>query len=465
MSLRQRALSGGAILVLRQAIGTLLGLAGVLLVTRVIGPAKYGVYAAAIGIVMFLGAMATWGLDVFLLRKPSEPSKEEFNQAFTLLVGLGISLAFTLILLRNVIAGLLRLPDCGPIIGVLAAGLPINLLSIPAVVRLDRDLNFKQVAFNELVSQSSYYVLAVPLALRGVGSWAPTAGWLVQQLSLFLLSYASVDLKPKLHWDRRLLRDMIGYGLSYSSSIWVWQLRGLVNPVVVGRLAGAEAVGLVAVGIRIAEGLSFARSATWRLAMATLAKLDMDPARLRRSIGEGMRMQALLVGLPLAVFALVAPVGLPVVLGHRWGAALSVFPLIAIGCLSNAMFALHSSVLYLFRRNLEVTWFHCIHILLFASSAALLVPKIGFPGYGWAEIVALVSYWVLHAFLVRTIGQPSYRDAAVWYFAFASALFVCLASEPLRYFGFILLLLPMLFRKERSTLRGYAQVLLSKASA
>ena len=301
MSLRQRALSGGAILVLRQAIGTLLGLAGVLLVTRVIGPAKYGVYAAAIGIVMFLGAMATWGLDVFLLRKPSEPTKEEFNQAFTLLVGLGISLAFTLILLRNVIAGLLRLPDCGPIIGVLAAGLPINLLSIPAVVRLDRDLNFKQVAFNELVSQSSYYVLAVPLALRGVGSWAPTAGWLVQQLSLFLLSYASVDLKPKLHWDRRLLRDMIGYGLSYSSSIWVWQLRGLVNPVVVGRLAGAEAVGLVAVGIRIAEGLSFARSATWRLAMATLAKLDMDPARLRRSIGEGMRMQALLVGLPLAL--------------------------------------------------------------------------------------------------------------------------------------------------------------------
>jgi len=74
MSLRQRALSGGAILVLRQAIGTLLGLAGVLLVTRVIGPAKYGVYAAAIGIVMFLGAMATWGIDVFLLRKPSEPT-------------------------------------------------------------------------------------------------------------------------------------------------------------------------------------------------------------------------------------------------------------------------------------------------------------------------------------------------------------------------------------------------------
>lgn len=465
MSLRQRALSGGAILVVRQAIGTLLSLTGVLLVTRVIGPAKYGVYAAAIGIVLFLSAMAVWGLDVYLLRKPSEPSKEEFNQAFTLLFVLGTSLAATLILLRNVIAGLLHLPDMAPIIAMLAVGLPINLITIPAVVKLDRDLNFKRVAFNELMSQSSYYVLAVPLALRGAGSWAPTAGWLVQQLSLFLLSHASVDLKPRLHWNRRLLRDMVGYGLSYSSSIWVWQLRGLVNPVIVGRFAGAEAVGFVAIGLRLAEVLSFARSATWRLAMAALAKLNMDPARLRRSISEGMRLQALLVGLPLAAFALFAPVGLPLALGHRWAPALSVFPLIAIGCLSNAMFSLHSSVLYLLRRNLQVTWFHCIHILLFAGSAALLVPRIGFPGYGWAEVAALPSYLVIHWFLVRAIGKPSYRVAALWYSTAACILLLSFVGEPIRYLGFLLLGLPLLFSEERSTLRGYAQILLSRASA
>jgi O-antigen/teichoic acid export membrane protein len=465
MSLRQRALSGGAILVVRQAIGTLLSLTGVLLVTRVIGPAKYGVYAAAIGIVLFLCVMAVWGLDVYLLRKPSEPTKEEFDQAFTLLFALGISLALTLILLRKAIAGLLHLPDVAPILATLAAGVPINLLTIPAVVKLDRDLNFKRVAFNELVSQSSYYVLAVPLALRGAGSWAPTAGWLVQQVSLFLLSHASVDLKPRLHWNPRLLRDMVSYGLSYSSSIWVWQLRGLVNPVIVGRFAGAEAVGFVAVGLRLAEVLSFARSATWRLAMAALAKLNMDPARLRRGISEGMRLQALLVGLPLAAFALLAPAGLPLALGHRWAPALSVFPFIAIGCLSNAMFNLHSSVLYLLRRNLQVTWFHCVYILLFAGSAALLVPRIGFPGYGWAEVAALPSYLIIHWFLVRAIGKPSYRVAALWYSTTACILLLSFAGEPIRYLGFLLLGLPLLFSEERSTLWSYAQILLSRANA
>src|SRR5258708_8777977 len=193
MSLRQRALSGGAVVVVSQAIGTVLSLTGVLLVTRVIGPAKYGVYAAAIGIVLFISVMAVGGLDVYLLRRPSEPTKEEFDQAFTLLFAFGISLALTLILLRNVIASLLHLPDVAPILATLAAGLPINLLTIPAVVKLDRDLNFKRVAFNYLISQSSSYVLPVPLPLRGAGSWPPPPACSLHQLTSFLL------IPPLLH--------------------------------------------------------------------------------------------------------------------------------------------------------------------------------------------------------------------------------------------------------------------------
>ena len=110
---------------------------------------------------------------------------------------------------------------------------------------------------------------------------------------------------------------MLTYGFGYSSSVWVWQLRSLVNPFIVGRFAGAEAVGYIAVGIRFAEVLSFARAATWRIAMAALAKLNQNPVRLRNSVTEGMRLQALAVGLPLAAFALAAPLLVPLGLGAQ----------------------------------------------------------------------------------------------------------------------------------------------------
>jgi hypothetical protein len=51
------------------------------------------------------------------------------------------------------IAGLIRIPEAGAVLGVLSIGIPFSLLAIPAIVKLDRELNFKAVAVNELVSQ------------------------------------------------------------------------------------------------------------------------------------------------------------------------------------------------------------------------------------------------------------------------------------------------------------------------
>jgi PST family polysaccharide transporter len=341
----------------------------------------------------------------------------------------------------------------------LAVGIPFNLLAVPAIVKLDRDLNFKQVAINELAGQASMYAVAIPLAFAGGGAWAPASGFLTQQLVLMVLSHWSAGYRPSLHWEPTLILQMLKYGLAYSSSVWVWQLRGLVNPLVVGRFAGAEAVGYVAVSIRFVEVLSFAKSATWRIAMATLAKICGDRSRLRKSVTEGMRLQALAVGFPLAVFALAGPFLIPLGLGHNWTPALAVFPFIALSYLSNAMFNLHSSVLYLLGKNSQVTVFHTVHIILFAGSAVLLLPHLGFLGYGWAEVVALLSYPVIHAYLARQVDSPSYGVAAIWFAATAGVLALGSIGPPLLYGGFVVLLLPLCFRKERVSLIGYAQIL------
>jgi O-antigen/teichoic acid export membrane protein len=461
MNLRRKTIQGGTILVGRQSLGIVLSVVGVLLVTRIIGPHEYGIYATALGIVMFLTNLGTLGLDVYLLRKTEEPTADEFDQVFTLLAAIALLATGGILALRTDIARLVRTPEVGPVIAILALGIPFDQLATPAIVKLDRALNFKRVAWMELVSQVSFYAIAVPLALRGAGVWAPVAGYLTQQVSLLGISYWGTGFRPGWHWESRLIRRMLGYGMSYSSSTWVWQLRELVNPLIVGRFAGAEAVAYVAVSIRIAGLLAFAKSVTWRVAIAALAKLGGDQDRLRRSISEGMRLQTIAVGIPIAGFALVAPFALPLVFGSRWNPALKVFPFIALSYLSNAVFNLHTSVLYLLHKNWNVTWFHTVHIVLFAGSAALLVPYLGFIGYGWAEIAALSSYFVLHRYLSQEIGSPSYSIAAMWYFIAALILGISSITGPVRYVGFLLMSLPLLLRREREDLAGYFSLFLS----
>jgi PST family polysaccharide transporter len=86
VGLRSKVIKGGALMVIRQALGILLSLIGVLFITRVIGPTEYGLYGVAYGIVSFLGGLGIWGLDVYLLRKTSNPDQQDYDQAFTLLL-------------------------------------------------------------------------------------------------------------------------------------------------------------------------------------------------------------------------------------------------------------------------------------------------------------------------------------------------------------------------------------------
>ncbi|NMF64867.1 oligosaccharide flippase family protein [Brasilonema octagenarum] len=465
MGLRSKVIKGGALMVIRQALGILLSLIGVLFITKVIGPAQYGLYGVSYGIVSFLGGLGIWGLDVYLLRKTSNPDQQDYNQVFTLLLCISSLFTLTLVLGQHIIAQMLNVPESAPLLATLGLTLPLSLLNLPLTIKLDRDLNFQRVAYIELISQVSYYVAALPLAHylapKELGAWAPAGGLWLQQITMVLLTVFSTDLRPRLCWKPSLIREMLVYGLSYSSSTWIWQLRSLVNPVIVGRFAGLEAVGFIALAIRIAEMLAFAKSVTWRLAMAALAKLENDPLRLRKSIEEGMRLQALAVGLPMAAFAIVAPVILPVVFGKVWTPLLQVFPLIAIGYIANSIFNLHSSVLYLLGKNLSVTWFHTAHIVLFAGSAFLLVPYLGMVGYGWAEIAALGSYIVIHIFIAKEIGSPNYTVALGWVTISVAVLILSTVNETVRYLSCVLLLLPLLSSKERNSLIGYFQILRS----
>jgi len=463
-NLRNRAIKGGAFLFVRQGAGIVVSVAGVLLVTRLIGPYQYGLYAASAGIVTFLSTFGVWGLDTYLLRKTADPNEHEFSQVLTLLALISAVLCCGLIALRSMVANFLKMPQELSILTAMSFAIPLTILTVPAVVKLDRDLNFKQVAVNELISQIIQYAVTLPLAFAGFGAWAAVAGFLMKQVCLLGLSYTASHLCPRLHWEYSLVKRMVRYGLGYSCSMWIWQLRGLVNPLIVGRWVGAEAVGYVAVAVRIADTLAFASNVTWRIALPALAKLNNDAARLRNSVVEGMRFQAASVGLPLAGFALAAPLLIPLGFGHNWASAGKLFPFIALSYLSNAMVTMASSVLYLFGKNIQMTVFSTLHIVLFAGSAALLVPRVGYLGYGWAEILALPAYLVIHLVLVEAIGRPSYSAAAIWYATSAGAILLGAIGAPALYFGFAVLAAPFIFPKERATLIGYASVIFSRAA-
>jgi len=226
----------------------------------------------------------------------------------------------------------------------------------------------------------------------------------------------------------------------------------------VSRYAGAEAVGYAALAIRIADQLSFVKQVAWRLSIAALSRLQRNRERLSKAVTEGMSFQIIAVGPFLTGFGLVAPWILPLFFGPRWLPVLEVYPFIALSYLTNAMFTLHSSALYVLQRNWKVAIFHLVYISLFFGSALLLVPRLGVEGYGWAAVAAFPAYIVLHHFFTVYIGKPGYHLAAIWFIASALPLF----STQLGYWTWVSIIVPFVLPVTRRELLRTVAVILRR---
>jgi len=422
-SLRAKIFHGGALLMGRQIISMGLSLIGLLVTTRIIGPAGYGPYAAAMGIYLYAQNLGQAGIGVYLVRATGEVRERTYHVATTLLLASAVMLVVVIESSLGLIATWIPMPNLAPLLSVLPLALIFQTVAVAASARLERALDFRRVAMIEVVAQLLYYVMALPLVYFGFGVWSLVAGWCLQQFFACVAFHVAAGYRPTLAWDVPIMRGMLAYTFGFAAADWLWQLRNLVNPLIVGHFLTAQAVGQVGLAIRLMELLSFTKAIAWRLSLAVLARVQDQPTKLVEAATDGMRLQTLALGPVIIGFSWFGGIVLSVVFGHRWEPVMEVYPYIALSYLTNAQFNIHSSILYVLRRNAAVSWFHVCHVALFAGAAWIAVGRWGVVGYGLAEMVALLSYPVIHRSVRMAVGSPDYTISGVWWVCLAIGLF------------------------------------------
>jgi O-antigen/teichoic acid export membrane protein len=421
--LRDKIFAGGALLIGRQLISMALSIVGLLVITRIIGPAAYGPYVAALGICQYAQNLGQAGIGVYLVRAASRPGERTYNVATTLLLISAVGLVAVLEASLGLIAQWIPIPGLEPLLAVLLPSVVFQTLAVGASARLERALDFRRVAMIEIAGQLLYYAAAVPLVFTGLGVWSLVCGWCLQQLFQCVAFHIAARHRPRLAWDNAIVRSMLSYTFGYAASDWLWQLRNLINPLIVGHFLPAEAVGQVGLAIRMMELLSFTKTVAYRLSVAVLAKVQHERTKLIEAATDGMRLQTLALGPVLIGFSWFGGMLLSLVFGKRWEPVMLVYPYLALSYLTNAQFNIHSSILYVLHRNWAVSWFHIVHVTLFAVAAWVFVGRVGIVGYGYAEGVALLSYPVIHYSVRKAVGSPDYAVSALWWSGIAIGLF------------------------------------------
>jgi PST family polysaccharide transporter len=423
-SLREQVVRGGAFMMVRQIVLMGLSLIGVLVVTRTLGPDRYGPYAAAIGIYQYLQILGQAGIGVYLVRAPEPVAARDYRIASTLLLLLGLSFMLVIELARPLLGGWIRVNGFDALLGVLLLVLPFQTMSVAASAKLERALDFRRIAIIEMGSQVFYYAVVLPLVLlTPAGTWALVVGYCCQQIAVTIVLHIVARHVPKPAWDWAKVRSILGYTIGFSAASWIYQLRSLVNPLIVGHFLGDGAVGVVGIAIRLLDMLAFAKTIAWRLSVAALARVQDDREKLIEALTHGMQLQMLAIAPVVLGFGWFGGLVLPIMFGERWLPVMTIYPYIAVSYLTNAQFNVHSSVLYVRRRNWDVAAFHLVHVGLFALGAWFGIQRAGLVGYGWGEMAGLAGYVLLHRSIVRLLGSPDYRLSSVWWLATVIGLF------------------------------------------
>jgi O-antigen/teichoic acid export membrane protein len=427
-------ISGGAYLAARYGLGVLVSVANMLVMTWWIGPHSYGLFVTAIGIVAFLATLARGGIDTYLVRSETPPDFRSYSTATTLILAGSIALsiagaALTPLLVRWYGNREFVFPYL-----LLLMTIPVTGLTGVPMASLERALDFRRIAAVELASQSAGLIVAALLAWSRAGVWAPVMGQITWQVFTLLAVATAAPRLSDLQFDLNEARKMLSYGMSLTVSLRTWQLRTLVNPLLVGRFAGAEAVAFVALAIRVAEALGAFRLAAGRIAIAALARLQNSREEFRKALEQALYLQVITLGPLLCAFALCGPFIVRHLIGARWSPSLAIYPFVAAGVLVNSIYNLQASALFVIGKPRVVMEAYTAHVILLALSTMVLLPRLGIIGYGWAELIACASYVAIHAGLAHSV-TISYRRLLPWAGSFAACLFVESISRAAAFFG------------------------------
>lgn len=436
----------------RQVGGIVLHLGGALLITRLLGPAEYGIFGGAARAYLVVFGLFQLGTAVHLVkfRPELEPDPALIATATAMLAIMGLLAAAVVSLCAPVISAWMRVPQMAGALATMAVMLPLSMVTLVPQALLERQLSFRGVAKAELLATAVNYAVAIPLAWRGWGYWAPIYGWMAQQAALSVTLHGLARHWPTAGWNRDRAGELWRFGWPYSLSIAIWQGRNLAVPLLVSRFGGAAALGYVTLAQKLVDAIGFPRTVAYRLAISVLSKVRASGRGLSRITERAMIIQVLLVGL---ISTVVAATGGPLaahLLGAEWGEMMPTFRPLAIVGVVNCAFHLHCSALYVHDRPDLVNWFNLANAALLLAVALALGPAHGIGAYLAAELAALASYALLMVLAKRSIGLNYTYTGLGWLLAAVGAI---MASR----WGLaacLVLMVPALFAGGRADLRS-----------
>lgn len=398
---RSRAVASAAIVAGRGIAVRGLGLAGNIVIARLLVPEEFGTAAFGLAFVTFAKYLSDGGLAAGLIRREAPATTGDLR-----------AMVAVQLTLTSVIAGLVALASLpfgqvGAVTAVMVAVLPVVSFRTPGVVVLERALNYRPLATAEVAETVAYNTWAIAAVAAGFGVWGLATATVVRLLtgSALVIRYGPTGaLRPLFSWQK--IRPLLAFGVRFQAVAMTNLVRDQGLNIGTAAVAGLGVLGVWALARRILEVPFLLFDSMLRVSFPAMSRLLASGEQARPLIERGVSVGAVATGLIVTPLVASTPALVPAVFGDRWDEVVGVIPAAGLALMIGGPVSVATAG-YLFAAGnaslvLKSTIAHTVAWLVLGLS---LLPVLGAPalGIGWVAS-SLVDATVLGRGASRRTG-------------------------------------------------------------
>lgn len=400
MSLRTQTIQGVFWSAIRNWGSSAIAAIVLIVLVRLLPREAFGLIAIATAIIAILDVSLKQGFAQALIQR-AELEPEHLDTAFWVGIVLGILLTGINFAMSSVVAALFHMPDLTDILRWLSPVFLIGALSNTQQAILKRDLTFKTLAVRSLIATSMGGLVAIVMAIKGMGVWSLVGQTLTSGIIGTIILWGSTDWRPGLNVSWRHLRELFSFGFFALSADFMQIINRHADRLIMGLFLDARLVGVYDVAKKLIEIITQTISqSVAAVTFPAFSRLQHHPEQLLHAWYTACRLTSLIAFPALVGMFVIAPEFVNCVLGTRWVEAIPIIRIFSlIGLLQTVMYYNGSILLALGKPSWRLAIFLVNNILNLI--AVLLVVQWG--------IVPVAVVTVARAYLLTPLGLMAIR--------------------------------------------------------
>lgn len=341
-SLKNQAVNSVKLTSISMLVTSVLQIAQLLILGRVLGPAVFGLIAMVQIVIQFSQLFLEMGITDAIIQK-EKISKLELSSLYWFSIFVGIVLFLILLLAAPVIALLFNESSLTAMIQVVGISFLILPFGLQFQTLATKKLEFAQITKNEILATAVGVLLTIYLAaFTGLGAWSLVYGHIVTSLirsvPWVISGCRNPETRPQLVFSWAAIKGFVSFGMYRLGSTSINYFTTKIDQVIIGVVLGSVALGYYSMAMNlIMQPVQKLNSMINRVAFPVFSKIQLDSSKLRRAYLLITNMLTSFNAPLLAGVVIVAPYAIPVLLGAEWSDSIIIIQILCLYGLFKAL--------------------------------------------------------------------------------------------------------------------------------